>query len=93
MGFGVYSLIASSELKDQIIIGDKLRDEVGIEAYYNFAITPWLQVSADLQWIASGVTSNDDALVLGVRRQSLWDYSAGFLRESSRSCLRLSRVA
>ena len=67
MGFGVYSLIASSELNDLIIIGDRLRDEVGIEAYYNFAITPWLQISADLQWIASGVEANDDALVLGTR--------------------------
>ena len=67
MGFGVYSLIASPELRDQIIIGDRLTDEVGIEAYYNFAITPWLQISLDLQWIASGVTSNDDALALGTR--------------------------
>jgi carbohydrate-selective porin OprB len=41
--------------------------EVGIEAYYNFAITPWLQISADLQWISSGIKSNDDALALGTR--------------------------
>jgi hypothetical protein len=33
----------------------------------NFAITPWFQVSGDIQWIAPGIESNDDAVVLGVR--------------------------
>jgi porin len=67
MGFGVYGLIGSGDLEDQVIIGDLITDEVGIEAFYNFAITPWLQVSADLQWVAPGIASNKNAVVLGTR--------------------------
>jgi carbohydrate-selective porin OprB len=67
MGFGVYGLIGSGDLEDQVIIGDLITDEVGIEAYYNFAITPWLQLSADLQWVAPGIASSKDAVVLGTR--------------------------
>jgi porin len=67
LGFGVYGLIGSGDLEDQVIIGDFVTDEVGIEAFYNFAITPWLQVSADIQWVAPGIASYDDAVVLGTR--------------------------
>jgi porin len=65
MGLGVYWLKESSDLDDQP--GNLLQDEVGVEAYYNFAITPWLQLSADVQWINPGITSSDDAWVLGSR--------------------------
>ena len=37
------------ELQDQPFIGRLVRDEYGLKAYYNFAITPWLQLSADIQ--------------------------------------------
>jgi carbohydrate-selective porin OprB len=60
-------LFASGDLRDRVIIGDRVTNEVGIEAYYNFAITLWLQVSADVQWIAPGIQSSDDAVVLGTR--------------------------
>jgi porin len=30
---------------------DLLRDEYGFEAYYNVAITPWLQLTPDIQVI------------------------------------------
>ena len=65
MGLGVYWLKESSDLDDQP--GNLVQDEYGVEAYYNFAITPWLQVSADVQWIDQGITSSDDAWVLGSR--------------------------
>jgi porin len=67
MGFGVYGLVGSDDLEDQVIIGDLITDEVGIEAFYNFAITPWLQLSADVQWVAPGIRSVDDTWVLGTR--------------------------
>ena len=67
MGFGVYGLIGSGDLEDLAIIGDRVTDEVGIEAFYNFAITPWLQVSADIQWLAPGIASNKNAVVMGTR--------------------------
>ena len=36
MGIGAYSLIASGDLRDQVIIGSRLGTEVGLEAFYNF---------------------------------------------------------
>jgi porin len=65
MGLGVYWLKESSDLDDQP--GNLLQDEVGGEAFYNFAITPWLNLSADVQWIHPGITSSDNAVVLGTR--------------------------
>ena len=44
-----------------------LQDEVGLEAFHNFAITPYLQLSLDAQWISPGVKSSDNAWVLGTR--------------------------
>ena len=42
-----------------------LRNEVGLESFYNFAITPWLQLSGDAQWLSSAKRSSDNAWVLG----------------------------
>jgi carbohydrate-selective porin OprB len=55
----------SSDLDDFAI--NKLEDELGIEAFYNIALTPWLQLSVDFQWIDTGVVENDNAVVLGTR--------------------------
>jgi hypothetical protein len=38
----------SSDLDDFAI--NKLEDELGIEAFYNIAITPWLQLSVDFRF-------------------------------------------
>ncbi len=67
MGVGIYTMRASSDLNKQPVIGGILNDETGIEAYYNFAITPWLQLSADVQYITSGLKGTDNSLVLGTR--------------------------
>jgi porin len=68
MGVGAYAMFASDDFKDDSPILDALlRDEYGVEAYYNFAITPWLQLSADVQWISPGIKPSDDAWVLGSR--------------------------
>jgi porin len=64
-GVGSYWLKESSDLDKQP--GNLVGDEVGLEAFYNFAITPWLQLSADAQWISPGIRSSDDAWVLGTR--------------------------
>lgn len=50
--------------------GIGMRDEYGIEAYYNAALTPWLRLSADAQWIRPANVGSDDALVLGLRLQT-----------------------
>jgi hypothetical protein len=64
-GVGAFWLKESRDLKKQP--GNLVGDEVGVEAFYNFAITPWLQLSADAQWISPGKTSSDDAWILGTR--------------------------
>jgi porin len=60
MGVGFYWLDMSSDLDDFAI--NKLEDELGIEAFYNIALTPWLQISVDFQWIDTGVVENDNAV-------------------------------
>jgi porin len=58
-GVGPYWLKESSDLNKQP--GNLLGDEVGVEAFYNFAITPYVQLSLDAQWISQGIRSSDDA--------------------------------
>ena len=65
MGIGAYWLKQSSDLDNQP--GDLLEDELGMEAFYNIALTPWAQLSFDFQWINSGVTGVSNPVVLGAR--------------------------
>jgi porin len=52
-----------------------LRDEQGVEVFYNIAVTPWMQVTPDLQvvkgaqkqQISGGVNDVHTATVLGLR--------------------------
>ncbi len=64
-GFGVYALLESDDFDD--LAGNIVQDEVGLEAYYNLALTPALQLSFDVQWIEPGITNTDDTVVLGTR--------------------------
>jgi porin len=42
-------------------------NEQGVEMFYNFAVTPWFRVTADLQWIDPALSANDNAWVGGLR--------------------------
>jgi len=53
--------------KNLVLIGDVLDDEHGVEAFYNFAITPAVHLSLDVQWIDPGIQSTDDTWVVGTR--------------------------
>jgi porin len=44
------------------------RNERGLEAYYNLAVTPWLRVSGDIQWLQP-FSSRENAVVAAVRTQ------------------------
>ena len=67
-GVGSYWLKQSSDFSSQPGIPLVLGNEVALEAFYNFAITPALQLSLDAQWIAkSGKQSSEPAVVLGTR--------------------------
>jgi carbohydrate-selective porin OprB len=62
---GAYWLKRSNDI-DQAL-RDLIEDEVGLEVFYNVAVVPSVQLTFDLQWINSGIRTNDDAVVLGMR--------------------------
>ncbi len=45
-----------------------LDHEQGVELYYNIAVTPWLHVTPDLQFINAG---RDKAPILGLNRKAI----------------------
>jgi porin len=47
-GIGAYALGASNE---PVLNRLGIQDEIGFEAFYNAALTPWLHVTADVQFI------------------------------------------
>jgi hypothetical protein len=64
---GPYWLKESGDLSTQLR-GLVLQDELGVDGFYNLAITPYLQLSGDVQWIAkSAKRLSDEAWVLGTR--------------------------
>jgi porin len=65
MGIGGYWLKASSDLGG--LEGRLLDNEIGAEVFYNYAITPAIQATLDLQYSNSGVTVVDDSVVVGLR--------------------------
>ncbi len=66
MGIAGYWLKASGDLGG--LAGELLDDEWGGEIFYNYAITPAIQATLDLQYSDSAVTTVvDDAFVVGLR--------------------------
>jgi porin len=54
-GVGLYYLKASSEFGPlaRLVLGP--RDGAGVEAFYNFQVTPWLNLTTDIQYIRPGL--------------------------------------
>lgn len=50
-------------------LGINRQDEQGVEVFYNFAVTPWLRVTADLQWISPFEPNKKNALIGALRTQ------------------------
>ena len=67
--FGVaYFYVGVSEpLKNFAPLLLQLRDEHGVELYYNVAITPWCQITPDLQVITPFRDRADTSLICGLR--------------------------
>lgn len=62
-GIGYYYMQTSGDISD----GLKMGDEQGAEAYYTFAVTPWLQITPDVQIIDPARKTNDTTVVAGIR--------------------------
>ncbi|HUU85176.1 MAG TPA: carbohydrate porin [Phycisphaerae bacterium] len=67
LGFGLYSVHSSQQYRREI--NEALLRETGYELYYSIYVTPWLQITPDLQYIArpGALSSTDDAFVMGLR--------------------------
>jgi len=68
-GLGFYKLIKSDDLKNQPVLTGTYGTEYGWEAFYNYAIAPWLQVTPDFQYIRSGQKGVGHVGVFGMRLQ------------------------
>ena len=66
-GIGYFFLGVSTDLKDLAPILLPLRDEHGVELYYNVQVTPWCQITPDLQVISPSRERADTSLLVGLR--------------------------
>ena len=66
-GIAYYHLGLSDEFKSVVQPVVPLRDEHGLELFYNLAVAPWFHVTADLQVITPLLQPVDTSLVLGLR--------------------------
>ncbi|MHC9541326.1 MAG: carbohydrate porin [Vulcanimicrobiota bacterium] len=64
-GIGLYHYSVSDVLKDALP-RDRIRDEQGLEIFYNAELTPWLSVGPDLQIIEPSL-KNEQAVFYGFR--------------------------
>lgn len=65
-GFGIgyyYVGVADTRITSTLGFGDTK----GVEAFYNVAVTPWLHVTPDIQWVHPSQNNVDDSWIVGVR--------------------------
>jgi porin len=69
-GLAYFHYGLSSDLTDGLsTLGINIRDERGLEAFYNAAVTPWFLVTADVQYIQPFRPDRDDAILMALRTQ------------------------
>jgi len=66
-GVGYFYLGVSDRLKNLAPVILPLKDEQGVEVYYNVAVTPWCQVTPNLQVISPYRKVADTSLLFGLR--------------------------
>ena len=73
-GAGYYYMdINSPKFTGPLATRSFLGDEQGFEAYYNFAITPWIKLTPDIQVVrpAQKNTFNSDGGILNISKKSV----------------------
>jgi porin len=68
-GLGAYRYNLSDVLQNALAPATEFRDEAAVEAFYNYAVTPWLYVGANVQYIKPASGSFRNALVPALRVQ------------------------
>ncbi len=68
-GVGYFYLGVSDTLQTTLapFPAANLRDEQGVELYYNIAVTPWMHITPDLQIIEPSRVASETSLVAGLR--------------------------
>ncbi len=66
-GIGYYYYNLSDDLQSSLARALRLHDEQGVEIYYNLAVTGWLRLTGDLQWINPARGDFSDAWVASLR--------------------------
>jgi len=66
-GLGYFYYNFSNDLQSALSPLVKLKDEQGVEIFYNVAVTPWFHITADLQVIDPARSGSDTAVVGGLR--------------------------
>jgi porin len=64
-GAGVFYYGYSEDLKRLLEPVVTLRDEYGAELFYNYAITPWMRMTANAQVISPAITTRRDGPQIG----------------------------
>lgn len=65
-GIGVFHVATSRLLKDRLSKFYKLGNETGVEAFYTYSVTPWFNITADLQYVDPAQKRRDDAIFAGI---------------------------
>ena len=71
-GLGYFYYNFSSDLKSTLKPILNLGSEQGMEVYYNAALTPWLILGGDLQWLGPALERKDRAVAGGFRLRVIY---------------------
>ena len=66
-GIAYYYLGFSDSFKNDVRPIVPVRDERGVEIFYNVGVTPWCHITGDLQMITPTLNFAETSLVLGLR--------------------------
>ncbi|HQR08521.1 MAG TPA: carbohydrate porin [Gemmatales bacterium] len=66
-GVGYFYTNINNDLKDFAPRRFPLRDEQGLELFYNVAVTPWCHITPDFQYVLPGREQFDTAFLFGLR--------------------------
>ena len=66
-GIGAFRYNVSNELQSAVNPYITFHDEAALEAYYSYAVTPWLSLTADIQYIKPATSGDQNALVTALR--------------------------
>lgn len=66
LGIGLFHLATSQTLKDELAPYYELGNESGIEMFYTLAVTPWLHVTGDLQYVNPAPSNVRNGVFVGI---------------------------